>query len=173
MNKRKMMKKKNIFLVKFTTVAVMIGFFSPSVGLNTDFKSVNSNNIVPQLKISLWNHAEARNGINRNVNANRNRNMNTNVNTNTNINRNINVDRNVNINHYYGGHGHYGYYGGHAIVAWTSALMIGSMVAAASMPPSCTTVIANGIKYQKCGSSYYQPFYQGDTLVYKVVQSPY
>ena len=29
------------------------------------------------------------------------------------------------------------------------------------------------VEYKKCESSYYQPFYEGDTLVYKVVASPY
>jgi len=38
---------------------------------------------------------------------------------------------------------------------------------------TCTTVVANGISYRRCNNSYYQPFYEGDTLVYKVVASPY
>ena len=82
---------------------------------------------------------------------------------------------NVNVNHrYYGGYGHgYGYYGGHPVLAFTTGLVIGSVIAASTMPSSCTTIVANGVSYRQCGSSYYMPVYQGDTLVYKVVASPY
>ena len=176
-----MMKKKNVFLVKFAIVAAMIGFFSPSVNVNPGFQAKNGYSAIPlQLSISLLNTVEARGGrgggargargggsraragnVNRGGGANRNRNTNRNVN------------RNVNVNHYYGGGGRYGYWGGRAIVAWSSALIIGSMVAAASMPTTCTTFVHGGVSYRQCGSSYYQPFYEGDTVVYKVVSSPY
>jgi len=49
---------------------------------------------------------------------------------------------------------------------------LGTMVAAATMPTTCTVVLVNGIKYKRCDNAYYQPFYEGDTLVYKVVNSP-
>lgn len=171
MNKGKMMKNKNSFLVKLTVVAAMIGFFSPSVSINPGFELKNGYAQVPQLNISLWNSAEARmRSVNRNVNANTN--VNRNVNSNVNVNRNVNVNSNVNVNHYYGGVGHYGYYGGRAIVAWSSAVVMGSMVAAASMPTTCTVFVKNGISYKQCGSKYYQPYYQGNTVVYKVVKTP-
>lgn len=35
------------------------------------------------------------------------------------------------------------------------------------------TVITNNISYRRCGSAYYRPYYQGSTVVYKVVNSPY
>jgi hypothetical protein len=91
------------------------------------------------------------------------------------VNRNVNRNVNVNVNHrYYGGYGHgYGYYGNDAIYGFAAGLVIGSMIAASTMPTTCTTLVANGISYRRCGSSYYQPFYQGDTLVYKVVAAPY
>jgi len=88
----------------------------------------------------------------------------------------------VNVNrHYHGGHGRYyggygrgyGYYGGAPVLAFTTGLALGSMIAASTMPRSCTTVVTNGISYRRCGNSYYQPFYQGDTLVYKSVSYPY
>jgi hypothetical protein len=129
------MKKKNI-LGKFTIVAAMIGFFSPSVSVQTDVKSAhNSYSAAPiQLNISLLNTAEARRGggrggasrggsARRSSGASRSggsarrgssttRNKNRNVNRNKNVNRNVN--RNVNVNHrYYGGHPpHRGFYGG-------------------------------------------------------------
>jgi hypothetical protein len=41
------------------------------------------------------------------------------------------------------------------------------------MPTSCVTTYVGGVAYRRCGSTYYQPFYQGDTVVYKVVPAPY
>lgn len=154
----------------------MLGIFSPSVSLKTDLQTSNTYgySILPMhLDITLLNTAEARGARggagNRNVNRNRN----------VNVNRNVNRSRNVNVNHnnryYGGGYGHvnYGYYGGRAIVAWSSAVAVGSIIAAASMPTTCTTFVTNGISYKQCGASYYRPYYQGTTVVYKVVNSPY
>lgn len=180
------MKNKNIFLVKFAVVAVAIGFFSPSVNVQPEVKASKGYATIPmQFDVTLLNTAEARRGgggarrgggANRSRSTNRNTNRNTNVNRNRNVNRNVN--KNVNVNHnrrYYGGHsrGYYGYYRGAPLMAFTTGLVIGSMVAASTMPSSCTTVVANGISYRRCSNSYYQPFYEGDTLVYKVVASPY
>ncbi|MEA2048589.1 MAG: hypothetical protein U9O64_09120 [Campylobacterota bacterium] len=159
------MKKKNMSLVKFTVVAAMIGFFSPSVSVNTDLQTENSfANEFSQFSISFLHTAEAKppargGGGNRNVNRN--------------VNRNTNVNRNVNVNHYHSGGRHYGHYNGRAIVAWTAGLAMGAMIASSSMPSSCTTVIANNISYRRCGSAYYRPYYQGSTVVYQVVASPY
>ena len=164
---------QNNILVKFTIITMMIGVFSPSV-------VIEKRDTLPTIKISILNSAEARRvnrGGGRNRNVNRNTNRNRNVNRNTNINRNVNRNVNVNVNsgRYYGGHHHggYGHYHGRPILAFTTAIAIGSIVAAATMPKTCTTVVANGISYRKCSNSYYQPFYQGDTLVYKAVASPY
>ena len=184
------MKNKNKFLVKFTVVAAMIGLFSPSVDLQTEVQSNSSSfSILPsQLSLSLFQTAEARRGgggarrgggarSRPSRSGNRNVNRNTNRDTNRNVNRNVNRNRNVNVNvnnRYYGGHGRgYGYYGGRPILAFSTGLIIGSVIASASMPTTCTTFVTNGISYRQCGSSYYHPYYQGDTLVYKVVASPY
>jgi len=141
--------KKNI-LVKFTTVAVMIGLFSPSI-------QITQKDTQPQVKISILQQAEARRAANSNRNVNRN------------VNKNVNVNVNRN-SRYYGGHGHYH---GHPILAFTTVLAIGSIISAATMPKTCTSVVVNSIDYRRCDNSYYQPFYEGDTLVYKVVESPY
>lgn len=163
------MKKKNLFLVKLAAVTMMLGFFSPSASfVSTDSQGVNRYGASPfELSISLLSVAEARGA--RGGGMNRGRSMNRGAG----VRRNTNINRNVNVNHYYGGGGHYGYWGGRTVVAWSSALVIGSMVAAASMPTTCTTFITNGVTYKQCGSSYYHPYYQGDTVVYKVVSSPY
>lgn len=108
----------------------------------------------------------------------------TNVNRNTNINRNtnVNVNRNVNVNvhnNYYRGGGYYG--GGccyHPVAvaaavtatAVVTAAVVGSIVH--SVPPSCSTVIVNGLTYQQCGSTWYQPQFSGTTTTYIVVNPP-
>lgn len=171
------MKNENMFLVKFTVVAMMIGLFSPSIQIDKRDNQIN-------LKISVLQKAEARRGggkanrgKNRNRNANKNKNRNSNKNRNTNINRNSNKNTNVNVNvnsnRYYGGHRRHGYYRGRPLVGFTTGLVIGTMIAASTMPTTCTTVIVNGISYRRCSNAYYQPFYEGDVLVYKVVASPY
>jgi hypothetical protein len=124
-------------------------------------------------------------GANRNTNANADRNVNANsnanVNRNVNVNQNVNVNRDVNVNtnrNYYGGG-----YGGPccynsgvgtaaAITAAAvgTAMVVGSMVN--SLPPSCTAVSANGVTYQKCGSTYYQPQFSGGNTTYVVVNAP-
>ena len=127
-------------------------------------------------------------GGNRAGNENFSGNRNTNINQNTNVNRNVNVNQNVNVNRdvnvnvnnsYYGG----GYYGGgccyHPVataVATTAAVAvtaaaIGSIVH--SIPPSCTSVIVNGLGYEQCGSTWYQPQISGSTTTYIVVNPPH
>ena len=106
-----------------------------------------------------------------------------NVNRNTNVNRNanVNVNRNVNVNvnnNYHGG----AYYGGgccyHPVAAAAAvtatavatAAVVGSIVH--SVPPSCSTVTVNGMTYQQCGSTWYQPQFSGTTTTYVVVNAP-
>jgi hypothetical protein len=123
---------------------------------------------------------------NRNTNSNRNTNVNnnTNVNRNTNVNKNtnVNVNRDVNVNT----HNSYnnGYYGGggccyHSGVGVAAAVATTAVVTAAvvgsrvnTLPPNCTTVVANGVTYQQCGGSYYQPQFSGGNTTYVVVNQP-
>ena len=179
------MKYENSFLVKFTVAAVMVGFFSPSVSVKTTTHSESRFGIIPlEMSASLFTQAEARRGAganrsrNKNTNKNTNKNKNVNKNVNRNVNKNVNKNINVNVNNnkrYYGGHsrGHYGYYRGAPLMAFTTGLVVGSVIAASTMPSTCTTIVTNGISYRRCNNDYYQPFYEGDTLVYKVVVSPY
>ncbi len=194
------MQKKNLFLVKFVTVAMALGFYSPAVETVSQGDS-------DTLEVSFVSKAEARGGrggghagrgggghagrgnvnrsnvnrsnVNRsNVNrsnVNRNTNRNVNRNTNRNVNRNTNRNTNINIDNdrYYGGsYNRGGYYGAGAVVAGVvTGLAIGSIVA--SVPTTCTTVYANGIAYRNCSGTYYEPYYQGSTVSYRVVNSPY
>jgi len=41
-----------------------------------------------------------------------------------------------------------------------------------TLPPNCTTVVANGVTYQNCGGSYYQPQFSGGNTTYVVVNQP-
>ncbi len=96
------------------------------------------------------------------------------------------MNRNVNVNTsggYYGGGG--GYYGGGgccydshpvagalavtAAVAVTAAA-IGSIV---NQPPAgCATQIVNGLAYQNCNGTWYQPQMSGSNTTYVVVNAP-
>ncbi len=54
-------------------------------------------------------------------------------------------------------------------MAVTSAV-IGSIVN--SVPPSCVTTVINGMAYQQCGSTWYEPRYAGTTVQYVVINPP-
>jgi hypothetical protein len=41
-----------------------------------------------------------------------------------------------------------------------------------SLPPPCATVVVNGLAYQQCGSTWYQPRFSGTTTAYFVVNAP-
>jgi hypothetical protein len=125
--------------------------------------------------------AQRRGGGNYRSSAQTNVNRNTNFNRNVNVNNNVNVNRNVNVNinnNYHGG----GYYGGgccyHPVAvaaavtatAVVTAAVVGSIVH--SVPPSCSSVIVNGLAYQQCGSTWYQPQFSGTTTTYIVVNQP-
>ncbi len=127
--------------------------------------------------INTPNHGNA--GGNRNVNQNRNvnENLNINANRNVNVNQNVNVNRNVHVD-VDNGWDHNGW-NDHpvataaavtATVAVTSAV-VGSIVN--SVPPSCQTIVSNGVTYSQCGSTWYQPTYSGSQVSYVVVNPPY
>jgi hypothetical protein len=111
--------------------------------------------------------AAARNTTRTSVSGDRN----TNVNRNTNVKANRNTNVNVNRRGYYGG----AYYRGPTVagvVAATvaTAIVVGAIVS--TLPPSCSTLVVNGLAYQNCGGTYYQPQYQGSSVTYVVVKHP-
>jgi hypothetical protein len=53
---------------------------------------------------------------------------------------------------------------------WLPSAVIGSVVH--TLPPSCSMVVVNGISYQQCGSSWYQPQFAGGNTTYVVVNAP-
>ena len=130
----------------------------------------------------------ARTSVNHNMAANRNLAVNQNVsaNRNVNVNQNVNVNRNVNLNR------HVGVVGGPAVVvgrpvvvdnyhpvATAAAVTAGVALTAAtvgaivhSLPPSCTVTSLNGVTYQNCNGTWYQPQYVGTQVNYVVVNPP-
>jgi hypothetical protein len=115
--------------------------------------------------------SNASSNVNHNVNANRNTNVNANRNVNINNNNNINV--NVDNDYGRGWDDHYHPVARAAVVTAavvTTAAVVGSIVY--SVPPSCSTVIVNGISYSQCGSTWYAPRYSGTTVEYVVVNPP-
>jgi len=108
----------------------------------------------------------ARTSVNRSGSVNRN----VNVNSNRNVNVNVHHDVDVHHSYYYGG---CCYHNTAAVVATTAivtAAVIGTRVYA--LPPACSVVIVNGLTYQQCGSSWYQPQFVGTTTTYVVVAAP-
>ena len=118
--------------------------------------------------------------VDRSANVNRSASVDrsANINSNVNVNRNVNVDRDVDVNvdRRYGGSGYGCCYNpvGRAAVATaaavTTAAVVGSMVH--SLPPSCQAVSVNGYTYQQCGSTWYQPQFQGSSVTYVVINPP-
>ena len=41
-----------------------------------------------------------------------------------------------------------------------------------TLPPNCQAIVANGVTYQQCGGTYYQPQMAGGNTTYVVVNQP-
>jgi hypothetical protein len=118
--------------------------------------------------------------VSRNVNRDVSRNVNRDVSRNVdrNVNRDIDFDRDidVDVDRRYGGYGYGCCY--HPVAraaaataaAVTTAAVVGSVVN--SIPSSCTAVVVNGLTYQQCGSTWYQPEFLGSSVSYVVVNPP-
>jgi hypothetical protein len=123
-------------------------------------------------------NASARTSVNTSANVNSNKNVNANVNKNVNVNTNknvnVNVNRNVNVHSstYYGGS--CCYHPNTAAVVATTAIVTAAVIGARvnTLPPACSVVIVNGLTYQHCGSSWYQPQFVGTSTTYVVVAAP-
>ncbi len=110
---------------------------------------------------------------NRATNENANRNVSGSVNRDVNVNRNVNIDRDVDVNvrrDYYDGWDDHWHPVAAAAAVTATAMVIGSMVR--TLPPSCSTVVVNGVSYSQCGSTWYLPQYSGTTVQYVVVNAP-
>lgn len=90
--------------------------------------------------------------------------------TRSSVNRGSNKNKNVNVNvNVRGGHRRRGPHIGGAIV---TGLVIGSIVAASSVPTTCESMVVNEIAYRHCDGYWYQPQYSGTQVTYIVVNPP-
>lgn len=115
---------------------------------------------------------------NRNTINTGNRGNNTYVNNST---HNVNVDNHRDVNIDVDGRGRYGYDDHYhpiataaavtATVAVTSAV-IGAMLTPTQVPVDCVHVVRDNIAYMQCGNTWLQPQYQGNDVVYVVVNAP-
>ena len=101
------------------------------------------------------------------------------------MNRDINRDRDVNVNRDWNNNG-IGWNDGcchvhhpvAAAAAVTGAAYAGAAAANAygsyiySLPAGCVTTVVNGISYQNCGGTYYEPQFYGTDTAYVVVADP-
>jgi hypothetical protein len=135
--------------------------------------SINSSNI---------NRNVNRDASNQNINRNVDR---SSVNVNRNVNRDIDANHGVWVDDHNWGWGSFA--AGAAIGATSAAvggaiaddydtavvaspLAVGSVVSA--LPPSCPMIVTAATTVYSCNGVYYQPFYQGASLVYQVVSQP-
>ncbi|HSG24111.1 MAG TPA: hypothetical protein VLA64_14275, partial [Azonexus sp.] len=92
---------------------------------------------------------------------------------NTNINRDTNIDIDNDWGGDWDGWGDYPIGAGIAIGAvagMTAAAVYGSAYYA--LPPGCSPYPYAAYTYYSCGGAYYQPQYEGDTVVYVTVPDP-
>ncbi|MBP6878044.1 MAG: hypothetical protein KBC34_08480 [Phenylobacterium sp.] len=138
----------------------------PNVNRQNVGQNVNRQNVAA-------NHPGAANRaaqVNRNAQVNRGGNR---VNT-----GNVNVGNNVNVNvdHDNGwGWDDRDYHPVAAGVAFGTAAAVTSAVIGSryySLPPACAPYPYSGLTYYSCGGAYYAPRYEGDTVVYVVVDRP-
>ncbi len=84
--------------------------------------------------------------------------------------RNYNHD----VYHHYNNNYRYDYGWGGAVAAGVAvgvtAAAIGSV--AYALPSGCSSTVVNGVIYQQCGSTWYQPQYAGNSMSYVVVARP-
>ncbi|WP_415767247.1 hypothetical protein [Pseudomonas sp. ZB1P45] len=119
-----------------------------------------------------------------NVNAGNRANTGNTVGNRTNINnstRNVNIDNSRDVDIDVDGQGRYGYDDHYHPIATAAAVtatvavtaaVVGSIFTPAQLPPSCVQVIQYNTAYMQCGSTLYQPQYQGSDVTYVVVNAP-
>jgi len=161
--------KKNSFLVKFIALAMVMGFFSPSIEFQpSQVDHTQTYASLSGVSVSLLHEAKAR-PVRRATRRTARRTTRRTVTRTTYHHRRY-------PGGFYRGGGYYrrGVY--HPVAAFTvvtlSALAIGSIISSSSMSSSCTSASVNGIKYKVCDGTWFKPFYEGDSLQYKAVSKP-
>ena len=196
------MKNGHISLFRFLVLAVGVGLFSPSIDIQTvqSNSSVTDSASVHFTVTSLFSQAEARGRasvVNARANVSRNVSRPAAVNRNTNT---VSMTKNVRsrdgnlikaaryydqgrpyyYSDYYTGGGYYldGSY--HPVdkkkqrsSATLTNLPLGAVISPAYLGSECRNVNVGGSNYQKCGNTYFKPFFEKDVLKYKVVEYPH
>ena len=105
--------------------------------------------------------------------------VNRSVTRNGDVNRNVDVDRDLDVHgNFYGGYDRWGHPVAAGAAVGAAAGVAGAVTSAALgstvavLPPSCSTVVVDGIGYSQCGSTWYEPYYSGTTVQYMVVNPP-
>lgn len=134
---------------------------------------VNANN-----RVNTSNRANSGNRVNAGNNVGNRTYVN---NSNRNVNRNVNIDNHRDVDIDVDGHGRYGYDDHYHPIATAAAVtatvavtaaVVGSIFTPAQMPSECVQVIRYNVAYMQCGSTWYQPQYQGSDVTYVVVNAP-
>lgn len=156
------------------TISISLALMLWSATMFAQYNSATRTSVNKNTTVNANKNVNA--NVNQNYNVNANKNTNVNVNKNVNVNTNQNVNVNVNKNVYV--HSSSTYYGSSccyhpapvaaAVVA--TAIVVGTRVN--TLPPSCTVVHVNGLTYQQCGSTWYEPQFVGTSTTYVVVVAP-
>jgi hypothetical protein len=155
------MSKHNKVLVRFSIIAILLGFMSPSVDIQPQKVAFTGPlNMSANISISLLHESEAT-PLRRTTRRTARRTSRRTVHRHSGFYRG-------------GGYYHRGVY--HPVATWSlvtlSALAVGSIISSSSMSSSCMSQVVNGITYKNCDGTYFEPYYDGDSLEYKVVASP-
>lgn len=165
-----------VTFVLMTSLGVGTSWLAPQVAEAREVRGHARANVNRPVNVNRGAHVNNRVNVNNSRHTNINRNNNINRNTNINHNTNVNVNRHVDVhNDYHGGYYHDhddGIGVGGAIAIGVAGMVVGSMITAAALPPSCSMVAINGITYQQCGNTWYQPQYSGSQVNYIVVNPP-
>ncbi|KAE9644832.1 hypothetical protein EJA70_12685 [Pseudomonas sp. PB103] len=131
-----------------------------------------TNNVAAGNRVNSGNRVNAGNNVGNRTYVN---------NSNRNVNRNVNIDNHRDVDIDVDGHGRYGYDDNYHPIATAAAVtatvavtaaVVGSIFTPAQMPSSCVQVIRYNVAYMQCGSTWYQPQYQGSDVTYVVVNAP-
>ncbi|WP_095131635.1 hypothetical protein [Pseudomonas sp. Irchel s3h14] len=142
---------------------------------------VNTGNTAQRAtNVNAGNRANAGNTVNSGNRANTGNTVGNRTNVN-NSNRNVNIDNSRDVDIDVDGNGRYGYDDHYHPIATAAAVtatvavtaaVVGSIFTPAQLPSSCVQVIQYGTAYMQCGSTWYQPQYQGSDVTYVVVNAP-
>ncbi|KJZ34866.1 hypothetical protein [Pseudomonas fluorescens] len=142
---------------------------------------VNTGNTAQRAtNVNAGNRANAGNTVNSGNRANTANTVGNRTNVN-NSNRNVNIDNSRDVDIDVDGNGRYGYDDHYHPIATAAAVtatvavtaaVVGSIFTPAQLPPSCVQVIQYNTAYMQCGSTWYQPQYQGSDVTYVVVNAP-